>query len=82
MVGISCNVGFKEPKDRNKPEDVEAAKRAMEFDLGWFSNPVYVNGDYPEIMKEMVYNKSMMQGLQKSRLPEFTQEEKAYINGK
>ncbi len=40
-----------------------------------------INGDYPEEMKWKVGNKSIAQGLEKSRLPEFTEDEKAMIKG-
>lgn len=55
-----------------------AAKRAMQFSLGWYANPIF-NGDYPEIMKERVRERSLMEGLQSSRLPDFTQKEIDYI---
>lgn len=53
----------------------------MEFKLGWYANPIYVNGDYPEIMKTMVAEKSAQQGYNTSRLPTFTEEEKLWIVG-
>ena len=40
------------------------------------------NGDYPEIMKEQVLMKSLQQGYNESRLPEFTSAEVARIKGK
>ena len=53
----------------------------MQFFLGWYAHPIFVNGDYPEVMKEKVKEKSKKQGYSKSRLPEFTQQEKQRING-
>ena len=49
-IGISLNSDWKLPKT-NTPKDVQAADRAKEFMLGWFANPIFGNGDYPEIMK-------------------------------
>mgnify|MGYP001801570252 FL=1 len=49
--------------------------------LGWFAHPIYVNGDYPDVMKEYVKNMSDAQGLSPSRLPEFSDAEKTEING-
>ena len=63
------------------PEDLEASERAANFDLGWFAHPIYINGDYPDVMKWKVGNKSQEQGYKKSRLPEFTDEEKQMIKG-
>ena len=80
-MGITLNVGWSEPYDMYNPSDLEASDRDINFNLGWFAHPIYVNGDYPEVMKANVAEKSQLQGRQKSRLPEFTQQEKEYING-
>lgn len=32
-------------------EDHLASERSLSFSAGWFSNPVYINGDYPSTMK-------------------------------
>ena len=58
-----------------------AAERAMQFKLGWFANPIFGNGDYPSVMKRHVAMKSRRQGFSKSRLPEFTAEEKIQNKG-
>ncbi|KAK8990845.1 hypothetical protein V6N11_028803 [Hibiscus sabdariffa] len=50
--------------------DRKAARRAMEFDLGWFMEPL-VRGQYPPIMQKLV----------KDRLPVFTEEDKELIKG-
>ncbi|WAR02821.1 LPH-like protein [Mya arenaria] len=63
------------------PDDLEASDRDINFNLGWFAHPIYVNGDYPEVMKINVAEKSKIQGYNKSRLPEFTFQEKIFING-
>merc|ERR1711976_245858 len=82
QLGISFNCGWKVPMNASNPSDVEAALRGLEFDLGWFANPVYgPNGDYPEIMKQKVLEKSLAQGYNRSRLPEFTPEEVQRIKG-
>ncbi|KAF5732204.1 beta-glucosidase 24-like [Tripterygium wilfordii] len=56
------------PED--SPEDKAAQKRALDFNLGWYVEPL-VFGDYPKIMKELV----------KDRLPVFTEEEKGLLKG-
>jgi hypothetical protein len=40
---------------------LKAAKRGMEFFLGWFANPIYVNGDYPEVMKTLIAKHSKLE---------------------
>jgi len=80
--GITLNSGYSRAYT-NKPEDVEAANRALQFDLGWFAHPIFTdNGDYPAIMKERVASRSLQQGLNQSRLPTFTSQEIADLKGK
>ncbi|KAK6192766.1 hypothetical protein SNE40_004184 [Patella caerulea] len=55
--------------------DLAASLRALEFQLGWWANPIFVNGDYPNVMKDYVAEKSIRQGFSESRLPKFTADE-------
>ncbi|OCT89838.1 hypothetical protein XELAEV_18018452mg [Xenopus laevis] len=80
MVGISLTTEWGEPVDISNQKDIEAADRFIQFHLGWFANTLY-NGDYPQIMKELIGQKSAHQGLRVSRLPTFTSQEKSYIKG-
>uniref|UniRef100_A0A667Z0E5 Lactase n=1 Tax=Myripristis murdjan TaxID=586833 RepID=A0A667Z0E5_9TELE len=81
LVSIALNADWIEPTDVNVPREVVAADRALQFQIGWFAHPIFKNGDYPDAMKWQVGNKSELQGLSESRLPAFTEEEKAYIRG-
>ncbi|GMH13049.1 hypothetical protein Nepgr_014890 [Nepenthes gracilis] len=49
----------------DKTEDISAAERRLDFQIGWFLNPIYCT-DYPEVMHERLGD----------RLPKFSQEEK------
>ncbi|CAK6432121.1 unnamed protein product [Pipistrellus nathusii] len=80
LVGISLNCDWGEPMDPDNPKDIEAAERYLQFCLGWFANPIY-SGDYPQVMKEHIGRKSAEQGLDMSRLPMFSLQEKGYIKG-
>ncbi|XP_004628980.1 lactase-like protein [Octodon degus] len=80
LVGISLNCDWGEPVDINDPSDIEAAERYLQFCLGWFANPIYA-GDYPQVMKDRIGRKSTEQGLDLSRLPAFSRQEKRYIKG-
>ena len=80
-ISLATNIDHEEPATDSE-EDRQAAERAYQFMLGWFAHPIYVNGDYPQVMKDRIANKSTMQGLIKSRLPEFTDQEKKEIAGK
>ena len=81
QLGITLNSDFIEPFDRNNPTHVEAAETILQFNLGWFGHAIYVDGDYPQVMKDNVADKSAKQGLSQSRLPEFTAQEKEFIKG-
>ncbi|XP_073702340.1 lactase/phlorizin hydrolase-like [Garra rufa] len=81
LVTISLNAEWAEPLDISVPREVMAADRALQFQLGWFAHPIFKNGDYPDAMKWQVGNKSELQGLTESRLPSFTDEDKAFIQG-
>uniref|UniRef100_A0A5F5Q3Y0 Cytosolic beta-glucosidase n=2 Tax=Equus caballus TaxID=9796 RepID=A0A5F5Q3Y0_HORSE len=80
LVGISLNCDWGEPVDISNPKDVEAAERYLQFCLGWFANPIYA-GDYPQVMKDRIGRKSAEQGLDTSRLPAFSLQEKRYVKG-
>lgn len=81
QIGITLNAVFGEPYDRSNTSDVEAAYRYIQFKLGWYANPIFKNGDYPEIMKDRIQLRSTLEGLPSSRLPEFTDEEKDMVKG-
>lgn len=80
-VGITLDHRFTEPYSKDSVADTEAAERFNQFYLGWFANPIFGNGDYPDVMKWQIGNKSLEQKLSKSRLPVFTEEEKAMLRG-
>ncbi|XP_004985214.2 beta-glucosidase 6-like isoform X1 [Setaria italica] len=69
QLGIALNVVWYEPMT-NTRTDIEAAKRAQEFQLGWFADPFFF-GDYPESMRARIGD----------RLPKFTADEAALVKG-
>ncbi|CAO2636699.1 Lactase/phlorizin hydrolase, partial [Lemmus lemmus] len=71
-VGIVLNSDWAEPLDGESPQDLAAAERFLHFMLGWFAHPIFVDGNYPSTLRAQI---------QQSRLPSFTEEEKAYIRG-
>lgn len=80
-MGISLNTDWREPLDELNPSDWAAAERALQWNMGWFANPIFGDGDYPQVMKDKIQDKSSAAGLAKSRLPEFTEDEKNMIRG-
>ncbi|XP_018573476.1 myrosinase 1-like [Anoplophora glabripennis] len=79
QVSITIDTMWYEPASDSE-EDLVAAERALQFDFGWYANPIY-NSDYPEIMKTRIAERSLAEGFKQSRLPAFTDEEIAYISG-
>ena len=63
------------------PADWDAAERAEQFRLGWFANPIFGDGGYPEVMRTRIDARSRAQNLSKSRLPSFTDADKKIIKG-
>ncbi|XP_035753771.1 lactase-phlorizin hydrolase isoform X2 [Egretta garzetta] len=81
VITLRPNIDWVEPKTPSNPRDIEAADRYLQFSVGWFTHPIFKNGDYPEVMKWKVGNRSELQNLPSSRLPVFTAEEREYIRG-
>ncbi|KAL5017255.1 hypothetical protein ScPMuIL_006844 [Solemya velum] len=79
-IGITLNIHWAVPKEPDSPADVDAAERSLQFALGWFARPV-VEGDYPDVMRWTVGNKSQQLNLTTSRLPTFTDEERRLLKG-
>jgi beta-galactosidase len=76
QIGLTFSaMGFYEPGPTEDPEEqkanAEAAKRAMAFDIGWFADPIYIDGNYPAAMKERLGD----------RLPSLSDEEQALVKG-
>ncbi|XP_035679688.1 cytosolic beta-glucosidase-like [Branchiostoma floridae] len=81
QVGLALSCTWGEPKDPQNADDVAAAERFFDFNVGWFAHPFFVNGDYPDVMKDYVMKRSMADGQATSCLPEFSTEEKALLKG-
>ncbi|XP_076131001.1 klotho [Alosa pseudoharengus] len=56
---------------RNRHENHRACQCSLDFVLGWFARPLFVDGDYPPCMKHKLFH----------TLPEFTEAEKLHIRG-
>jgi len=81
-VGIALNSDWAEPMNRSRPEDVAAADRYLQFMLGWFAHPIFVNGDYPAALKTQIeQKKNECPSSVPAVLPAFTPEESMRIQG-
>ena len=67
LISMALNSDWREPAS-DAPADVAAAQRSMEFNLGWFADPLYL-GDYPPSMRTRIGN----------RLPAFTAEQQGLL---
>ncbi|XP_063059187.1 klotho [Engraulis encrasicolus] len=56
---------------RNRPESRWACQCSLEFVLGWFAHPLFVDGDYPPCMRQELSDD----------LPVFTAAERQHIRG-
>lgn len=66
-VGLVVDCEWAEANS-DKIEDLSAAARRLDFQLGWYLHPMYY-GDYPEVLHKRLGD----------RLPEFTKEEKKLL---
>ena len=70
-IAITNNMDWNEPKT-SSPADVAAAQRYLEFQLGWFADPIFGGaGNYPASMRAILGD----------QLPTFTDAQKKLLNG-
>lgn len=80
MISLAINSDWLEPLRPECTEDIVAVERCLAFTLGWFAWPVFVTGDYPEIMRRAIDAQSKKQAHDgDSRLPTFSKEEPAVL---
>jgi len=71
IIGI-CNSGdYRYPLNIDSDVDIAAANRAMEWQLAWFTDPIFGNGYYPRSMRAILGK----------RLPRFTEQERKEVMG-
>lgn len=78
QIGITIDGRWYE-SGTESAKDRDAAERAREFNVGLWTNPIFGNGDFPEIVKQRVKFVSEKEGFFRSRLPEFTQNEQNFV---
>ncbi|XP_063096388.1 cytosolic beta-glucosidase isoform X1 [Cavia porcellus] len=81
MVSLSLFCIWPQPENPNSVLDQKAAERAINFQFDFFAKPIFIDGDYPELVKSQIASMSEKQGYPSSRLSKFTEEEKKMIKG-
>ncbi|KFP98100.1 Beta-klotho, partial [Leptosomus discolor] len=79
-VSLSLHSDWAEPANPYFESHSKAANRFLQFEIGWFADPIFKTGDYPATMREYIGFKNR-KGLSYSLLPSFTSEEKQLVKG-
>ncbi|XP_028322404.1 klotho isoform X2 [Gouania willdenowi] len=74
-VSLTLHMDWLEPAFSFSREDVEPAKRVLDFSVGWFAEPIFGSGDYPLGMR------SWLRQLNSLALPVFNEEDKVLVKG-
>ncbi|CAM4405955.1 klotho isoform X1 [Lepidochelys kempii] len=70
QVSIALSSHWIKPQAMTE-QDIQECQKSLDFVLGWFAKPIFIDGDYPQSMKNNL----------SSLLPEFSDAEKKYIKG-
>uniref|UniRef100_A0A8C2QPE0 Klotho n=1 Tax=Cricetulus griseus TaxID=10029 RepID=A0A8C2QPE0_CRIGR len=70
QVSIALSSHWISPR-RMTDHNIRECQKSLDFVLGWFAKPIFIDGDYPESMKSNL----------SSLLPDFTESEKKFIKG-
>ncbi|ELR59814.1 Klotho, partial [Bos mutus] len=70
QVSIALSSHWISPR-RMTEHSIQECQKSLDFVLGWFAKPIFIDGDYPESMKNNL----------SSLLPDFTESEKKFIKG-
>ncbi|KAM9331840.1 klotho [Pholidichthys leucotaenia] len=74
-VSLVLYMDWVEPAFSYSREDVEPAKRVLDFSVGWFAEPIFGSGDYPAAMI------SWLRQLNSLELPVFNEEARELVKG-
>ncbi|KAM6907898.1 klotho [Xenentodon cancila] len=74
-VSLALHMDWVEPAFSFSREDVEPAKRVLDFSVGWFAEPIFGSGDYPSGMR------SWLRQLNSLELPVFNEDDRKLVKG-
>ncbi|XP_072301744.1 klotho [Eucyclogobius newberryi] len=75
QVSLALHMDWVEPAFLFSREDVEPAKRVLDFRVGWFAEPIFGSGDYPVGMR------SWLRQLSSVSLPVFNEVDRGLVKG-
>ncbi|CAL8401241.1 unnamed protein product [Boreogadus saida] len=75
QVSLALQMDWVEPAFSFRREDVEPAKRVLDFRVGWFAEPIFGKGDYPVGMR------TWLRQLNSLDLPVFNEEDRQLVKG-
>ncbi|XP_034971334.1 klotho [Zootoca vivipara] len=76
-ISIAFHAIWVEPFSKN---DYSAARRVLEFKIGWLAEPIFGSGDYPDVMRQWLHWKNSL-GSHYLHLPYFSEAERNLIRG-
>ncbi|KAG7299996.1 hypothetical protein JYU34_017033 [Plutella xylostella] len=80
-VGIVFSANWHVPLNPDSEADKLADTLHFQAKFGIYANPIFGYGGFPKEYSERVAEKSAAQGFPRSRLPEFSEEEKQFVLG-
>ncbi|KAG7306154.1 hypothetical protein JYU34_008749 [Plutella xylostella] len=81
QVGITISINWFGAKT-DSAEDEAAAELKRQAEWGLYAEPIFSSeGGFPKELVQRVGEKSAQQGFPRSRMPEFTDEERQYVRG-
>ncbi|KAM7398157.1 hypothetical protein PAMA_006173 [Pampus argenteus] len=75
QVSLALHMDWVEPAFSFSREDVEPAKRVLDFRVGWFAEPIFGSGDYPLGMR------NWLRQLNSLDLPVFNEADRQLVKG-
>ncbi|XP_054663248.1 klotho isoform X3 [Grus americana] len=79
-ISIALQADWVEPACPFSRNDQQVADRILEFDIGWLAEPIFGNGDYPQVMRAWLHQRNSVD-LYNFHLPYFSEDEKKLIQG-
>uniref|UniRef100_W5MNV0 Klotho n=1 Tax=Lepisosteus oculatus TaxID=7918 RepID=W5MNV0_LEPOC len=80
QVSLTLHMDWVEPAYSFSRDDVEPAIRVLDFRIGWFAEPIFGDGDYPEGMRKWLQQRNTLD-LFGYHLPVFSEKDKKLVRG-